>query len=137
MSNGDLTARTTLHLLAPGVAPVPVEAELTYATEDPYAVTVVFHAGGGQVTWMFARDLLADGLLAPAGEGDVLVRPAADDPSRVIVELSTPAGSAVLSAVAEELAEFLDRSYDVVQPGEEDLWIDFDRELRKLVSTID
>lgn len=139
MSNENLTVRanTTFHLLAPGVAPAPVEAELVYDPEDPYAVAVVFHTGQGRVEWMFARDLLADGLLTPSGEGDILVRPAADDPERVLVELNAPTGFAILSAVAEEVAEFLDQSYDVVQPGEEDLWIDFDRELQKLVSTID
>ena len=139
MSNENLTVRanTTFHLLAPGVAPAPVEAELVYDPEDPYAVAVVFHTGQGRVEWMFARDLLADGLLTPSGEGDILVRPAADDPERVLVELNAPTGFAILSAVAEEVAEFLDQTYDVVQPGEEDLWIDFDRELQKLVSTID
>ncbi|GLZ30424.1 sporulation protein SsgA [Lentzea sp. NBRC 105346] len=139
MSNENLTVRanTTFHLLAPGVAPAPVEAELVYDPEDPYAVAVVFHTGQGRVEWMFARDLLADGLLTPCGEGDILVRPAADDPERVLVELNAPTGFAILSAVAEEVAEFLDQTYDVVQPGEEDLWIDFDRELQKLVSTID
>ncbi|TWP45200.1 SsgA family sporulation/cell division regulator [Lentzea tibetensis] len=139
MSNENLTVRanTTFHLLAPGVAPAPVEAELVYDPEDPYAVAVVFHTGQGRVEWMFARDLLADGLLTPSGEGDILVRPATDDPERVLVELNAPTGFAILSAVAEEVAEFLDQSYDVVQPGEEDLWIDFDRELQKLVSTID
>ncbi|MEU3650095.1 SsgA family sporulation/cell division regulator [Lentzea sp. NPDC034063] len=55
---------------------------------------------------------------------------------RVLVELNAPTGFAVLSAGAEDVAEFLDSSYDVVQPGEEDQWIDFGRELRKLVPTI-
>jgi hypothetical protein len=139
MSNENLVVRadTTFHLLAPGVAPAPVAAELVYDPEDPYAVAVVFHTGQGRVEWMFARDLLADGLLTPSGEGDILVRPASDDPERVLVELNAPTGFAILSAVAEEVAAFLDSSYDVVQPGEEDLWIDFDRELEKLVSTID
>ena len=77
-----------------------------------------------------------DGGQEPA-EGDILVRPASDDPERVLVELNAPTGFAILSAVAEDVAAFLDSSYDVVQPGEEDLWIDFDRELQKLVSTID
>ncbi|MCR3746347.1 SsgA family sporulation/cell division regulator [Lentzea californiensis] len=139
MNNDNLkvTTRTTFQLLAPGAPPAPVEAELVYDPEDPYAVAVVFFTGSGRVEWMFARDLLADGLLTPSGEGDILVRPASDDPERVLVELNAPTGFAILSAVAEDVAEFLDSSYDVVQPGEEDLWIDFDRELQKLVSTID
>ncbi|MER6900642.1 SsgA family sporulation/cell division regulator, partial [Amycolatopsis sp. NPDC000740] len=76
-------------------------------------------------------DLLADGLLAPAGDGDVQVRPAADD-SRVLVELNAPDGSAVLEAAANELADFLDRTYDEVPVGSEDRCFDFDEELAKL-----
>ncbi|GAA2664165.1 MULTISPECIES: SsgA family sporulation/cell division regulator [Actinosynnema] len=135
MSAESITTTTTFHLLVPGAAPAPVEAELHYEPEDPYAVAVLFHTGQGKVEWIFARDLLADGLLTPSGEGDILVRPASDDPERVLLELNAPTGFAILSAVAEHIAEFLDLTYDVVQPGEEDLWIDFDRELAKLVST--
>ncbi|MCS7482257.1 SsgA family sporulation/cell division regulator [Umezawaea endophytica] len=133
--NTIITAGTTFHLLVPGIAPAPVEAELQYNPEDPYAVAVLFHTGQGKVEWMFARDLLADGLLTPSGEGDIMVRPAADDPERVLLELNAPTGFAILSAEAEHIAEFLDLTYDVVQPGEEDLWIDFDRELAKLVAS--
>lgn len=137
MNNESLIATTTFQLLSPGMAPAPVEAELMYASQDPYAVEVVFHTGGGQVKWMFARDLLMEGLLRPSGEGDVLVRPAGDDPRLIIIVLNTPTGTALLSIVAKELAEFLDQTYDVVPPGQEDLWIDVDRELQKLVSIID
>jgi hypothetical protein len=133
--NAPISVETTFHLLVPGVAPAPVEAELTYDPEDPYAVAVLFHTGQGKVEWMFARDLLADGLLTPSGEGDIMVRPAADDPARVLLELNAPTGFAILTAEAEDVAEFLDLTYDVVQPGEEDLWIDFDRELAKMVFT--
>jgi hypothetical protein len=58
---------------------------------------------------MFGRDLLADGLLAPTGEGDVRVSPA-----------------------AQELAAFLDSTYDLVLAGEESSWFDFDHEMEKL-----
>jgi hypothetical protein len=133
--NTRIHTETTFHLLVPGIAPAPIEAELRYDAQDPYAVAVLFHTGQGTVEWMFARDLLADGLLTPSGEGDIMVRPAADDPERVLIELNAPTGFAVLSAEAEDIAEFLDHTYDVVQPGEEDLWVDFDRELAKLVST--
>ncbi|MDT8913806.1 SsgA family sporulation/cell division regulator [Amycolatopsis sp. PS_44_ISF1] len=114
-----------------GAVPLPVRADLEYDPSDPYAIAVGYHAGPGVVRWLFGRDLLADGLLAPAGDGDVRVRPAADD-SRVIVELNAPDGSAVLEAPASELADFLDRTYDEVPAGEEAHWFDFDHELSKL-----
>jgi len=116
-----------------GADPLPVQADLEYDPEDPYAVVVAYHSGGGTVRWMFGRDLLADGLLTPSGEGDVIISPA-DDTSIVIFALSAPDGCAVLEASAEELAEFLDRTYDVVPAGSEQEWFDFDQEMAKLVT---
>ncbi|WP_326834162.1 SsgA family sporulation/cell division regulator [Amycolatopsis rhabdoformis] len=114
-----------------GSVPLPVRADLEYDPSDPYAISVGYHAGPGVVRWLFGRDLLADGLIAPAGEGDVRVRPAADS-ARVVVELNAPDGSAVLEAPADELADFLDRTYDEVPAGDEAFWFDFDQELAKL-----
>lgn len=114
-----------------GAAPRPVPAELEYDTRDPYAVAVVLHAGPSAVRWLFGRDLLADGLLARCGEGDVRVGPA-DDTALVVVELNSPDGAAVLEAPAKEIAAFLDRTYDVIPAGSEPDWFDFDEELAKL-----
>ncbi|KAA2264648.1 SsgA family sporulation/cell division regulator [Solihabitans fulvus] len=130
-----INATMTFGLLAPGTPAVPIDARLRYDTEDPYAMGVRFHTGQGVVEWMFARELLADGLIAAAGEGDIRVRPSTEDPELVLVELVTPGGHAVLTASAEDLADFLDRSYDLVPPGDEHLWVDFDEELARLAST--
>src|SRR5207244_1080080 len=124
MRNDHVTLRTTavFDLLAPRTPAVPVTVELRYDTRDPYAVVAAFRTGrAGWVEWVFARDLLADGLIAAAGEGDVRIRPAADDPEVVITELSSPSGHAVFEASSQELADFLDRTYDVVVPGNEHL----------------
>jgi hypothetical protein len=126
-----ITVATTFELLTPGGDSSPIAAELRYDPDDPYAVAIGFHTGQGEVEWMFGRELLADGLITRTGEGDIAVRPA-PDPERVLVELDAPTGFAVLSGLSEDIAEFLDLSYDVVSPGEEELWIDFDRELAKL-----
>jgi hypothetical protein len=126
-----ITVATTFTLIVAGVEPALIEAELQYSPDDPYAVAVQFHTRQGGVEWMFGRKLLADGLL-PSGEGDIVVRPDPDDEERVLLELSAPSGFAVLSAAVDEVLEFLELSYDMVMPGEEALWIDFDRELAKL-----
>lgn len=115
-----------------GARPRPVQADLRYAPADPYAVFIGFHTGRGTVQWMFGRDLLVDGLLTPSGEGDVIVRPATH-PALVLVELNTPGGSAVLEAPADQLAAFVNRTYEVVAPGEEQTCFDFDVEMSKLV----
>jgi hypothetical protein len=66
---------TTLRLVASGagVGP-PNPARLSYNPRDPYAVQVHFR-GVETVTWTFARELLATGLDASAGDGDVQIWP--------------------------------------------------------------
>ncbi|MEA5357901.1 SsgA family sporulation/cell division regulator [Amycolatopsis sp., V23-08] len=114
-----------------GAEPKPVPAELEYDTRDPYAVAVVLHAGVSAVRWLFGRDLLADGLLARCGDGDVRIGPAGN-PELVTVELTSPDGAAVLEAPAKEIAAFLDTTYEVIPAGSESDWFDFDTELEKL-----
>ncbi|MEV6805525.1 SsgA family sporulation/cell division regulator, partial [Streptomyces sp. NPDC051129] len=66
-------------LVTAGDQEVPVPATLRYTTADPLAVYLDFPAEaalhGREVTWTFARSLLDEGLEAPAGHGDVRVRP--------------------------------------------------------------
>jgi hypothetical protein len=138
MRNDHVTLRATavFDLLAPRCPAVPVRVELRYDTRDPYAVVAAFRTGkAGWVEWVFARDLLADGLIAAAGEGDVRIRPSVDDAEVVVVELSSPSGHAVFEASAQEFADFLDRTYDVVVPGNEHLWVDVDEALTQMIST--
>ncbi|MFC0547931.1 SsgA family sporulation/cell division regulator [Kutzneria chonburiensis] len=113
--------------------PVPVPTELRYDPTDPYAVTATFHHGQGDIDWIFARDLLADGLLAPTGDGDLHVNPVVDSDT-VLLVLTTPDGAAVMETSAEELAAFLDLSYEQVPPGTEWDHVDFDAELARLAT---
>lgn len=128
------TSTTVFDLLAPRTPPVPVKVELRYDTRDPYAVVAAFRTGkAGWVEWVYARDLMADGLLGEAGNGDVRIRPSLEDPESVIVELSSPSGHAMFEASAQELADFLDQTYDVVLPGNEHLWVSVDEALTRMI----
>lgn len=53
-----------------------VEVQLCYDPADPLAVSLQLVGAGRQEHWVFARDLLADGLrsLLPVGTGDVQVQ---------------------------------------------------------------
>jgi hypothetical protein len=53
-----------------------VEVQMTYDPADPWAVSLHLTGVERDETWVFARDLLADGLrsLAPVGAGDVQVQ---------------------------------------------------------------
>ncbi|MFD1047344.1 SsgA family sporulation/cell division regulator [Kibdelosporangium lantanae] len=88
------------------------------------------------VTELFRSDFARfyTGLIAEAGDGDVRIRPAVDDPEVVVIELSSPSGHAVFEASAQELADFLDRTYDVVVPGNEHMWVNVDEALTHLIS---
>src|SRR5690349_12653864 len=49
-----------------------IVVDLEYDPSDPYAVRFTFHLpGDAPVTWVFARELLLDGISRPTGEGDV------------------------------------------------------------------
>ena len=53
-----------------------VEVQMRYDPADPLAVTLNVSSPHGQDTWVFGRDLLADGLrsMVPVGEGAVQVQ---------------------------------------------------------------
>ena len=116
----------------------PSRFELTYDSRDPYAVQASFRTGQGTaVDWVFARDLLADGLMASSGTGDVRVQPMPTDPTRIELELNSPSGHALLAlftTCAQTLGEFLDRTYEAVPPSTEYSWLDFDHALSELLA---
>lgn len=137
MRNDHVTLRSAavFDLTTPRTPAVPVQVELRYDTRDPFAVVAAFRTGrAGWVEWVFARELLADGLLTEAGEGDVRIRPANDDPEIIVVELTSPSGYALFEASAQRMAEFLDTTYDVVVPGHETLWANVDDALGHMIA---
>jgi hypothetical protein len=122
-------------LIAPDAPPVPVTVELTYNSRDPYAVQASFRTGSTTaVEWVFARDLLHDGLIGPAGTGDVHVQPMPLNPGRVQLELSSPSGHAVFTTCADTLGDFLHRTYRAVPADTEYSRLDFDMALSDLLN---
>ena len=114
-----------------------VHAVLAYSPVDPFAVTATFLTARGDVVWTFARDLLADGLTAPAGEGDVHIWPSLDAGGRttVIIELCTRGGELVAQAVSQDIAQFLSSSFAVVPAGMESDRMDVDQLIAKLLQS--
>lgn len=125
-----LTTYTTFRVTGGDSPEHVIDAELTYDSVSPYAVGIAFRGAHGVVGCTFARDLLADGLLAPAGIGDVHVRPGRD--VELVLELRSPSGVVALYADIADIAEFVVATYDLVPAGHEVLDIDFDAELAKL-----
>lgn len=129
----EITATVTFDLVS--AHPVPVDVELRYDTRDPFAVYALFEPEGARaVQWILSRDLLADGLIVRSGDGDVRVWPAPDDAELVMIEFVTPKGQARFEALAQDVADFLDSTYEIVLPGDEDSWFDFDEEIQRMIA---
>jgi hypothetical protein len=120
------TQHVTGRYVATAGEPYPVAVELGYSSSDPYAVSAVFRAGVSSATWLFARDLLADGLLRPSGEGDIRLRPCLDHQGHavVMIELSSDSGTALMQLPTRDVAAFVDRMHATVAPGTEVLDLD-------------
>ncbi|MFE2970501.1 SsgA family sporulation/cell division regulator [Streptomyces sp. NPDC059340] len=104
---------------------------------DPYAVRAAFAVVGSDETveWVIGRDLLADGLEGPAGEGDIRVWPAEErDVSDLYILLNPPDGTALLKAPAREIKTFLQETEAVVPRGAEPDRIDSDALLAHLIA---
>ncbi len=112
-----------------------LDVVLGYRRNDPYAVSMTFLTGTGDLTWTFGRDLLINGVNLPTGQGDVHVAPSIGSNGRAVVhiELSSPDGHLVLQSRAEDVHEFLHRSADVVPFGEEFDHIDVDLLITQLL----
>jgi len=93
-------------------------------------------ATGGEevVEWTFARQLIVDGLDAPAGMGDVRVWPVAEDHGTLVaLALCSPSGEALFEVPRIALSDFLARTCAEVPVGYEDDYIDIDAELVSLL----
>ena len=75
-SSSMVSAEVELRLIASPQTTVPLTGSLFYSRQDPYAVRLAFHVGLEEpVEWIFARDLLSQGIHGRQGIGDVQVRP--------------------------------------------------------------
>ncbi|MER8043511.1 SsgA family sporulation/cell division regulator [Streptomyces sp. NPDC094032] len=121
------------------VATVPrmetVAATLRYDRKDPFAVRMAFPPRatleGVEVSWAFARELLAQGVEGPAGLGDVRLRPYGYD--RTVVEFHAPEGVAMVHVRTSELRRFLESSQRLVPRGREHQYLDWDGNLAQLL----
>jgi hypothetical protein len=115
-----------------------ITATLRYRHNDPFAARVIFPPAftldGAEAVWTFARSLLAEGLLSPAGYGDVHVRP--NGPDRTMIEFRAPEGTALIEMASADIRAFLGRTYEAVPAGQESrhLDLDFDAELMTLLA---
>ncbi|MEU9382059.1 SsgA family sporulation/cell division regulator [Streptomyces sp. NPDC048279] len=97
------------------------DIDLRYRHDDPLAARIVFTdpstLDGSEVTWVFARDLLADGLHGPAGEGNVRIFPFGTE--HIMIEFQEAQQTTILELAHTAVRNFLSRTYEAVMAGEE------------------
>lgn len=90
---------------------------LRYAATDPLTVQISFppeaSLDGAEVTWIFARRLMEEGLRTPAGVGDVRVWPCGR--ARTVLEFRAPRGLALVQFDRAVLRRFLLRTYTLAE----------------------
>ncbi len=136
MNHAIVSHHLAVNLLSAEGADLPLEAELRYTAQDPLAVEALFDDGSAEpVRWVFARDLLADGLNRRSGDGDVVVWPTQDAQARpaVHLRLRSPHGDALVEASADALEEFIAATARLVLPGSEYAHLDVDGLLASLL----
>ncbi|WP_260634091.1 SsgA family sporulation/cell division regulator [Streptomyces angustmyceticus] len=102
---------------------VPLYTRLTYRTSDPYAIEAVFLAERGPVVWVFARDLLSEGLERSAGAGDVIIWSESSGTGAgagtTFIKLNPPNGTAQVAMPREHVQEFMNQTKVMVPVGSE------------------
>jgi hypothetical protein len=128
--------RTAVPFVSGESATEHLAGEFSYDPSDPYAVTMKLEARSGSVTWTFARELLAEGLFHPAGDGDVQVWPCLSNTGEavVIVELCSPDGTALLQTPTRAVQRFVDSVYDAVPDGTESSHMSIDALVAQLLA---
>ncbi|MBO1413754.1 SsgA family sporulation/cell division regulator [Streptomyces sp. FH025] len=124
-----------LKRLLDGHAWQPLLAEFRFAPDTPAIVTVTLEPTPGQgVTWRISRELLYQGLFEESGEGFVQAWPA---PGRaggtVLLQLESAESSALLELPAPRLAEWLERTYEIVPVEAEADGLDWDGFISELL----
>jgi hypothetical protein len=109
-----------------------LQAELRYDPSDPLAVALAIGVECAEpVVWVFGRELLADGINRPTGEGDITIEPATDGEHKLRITLATDC-LATMTADRNTVIEFLVDAFTAVPSGCEMDGVDLDAEIAGL-----
>ncbi len=127
-----VTVTDTAMMLVSELGHPMVSAELRYATQQPFCVQLSLSLDDSPpVEWVFARDLVIQGVRLPAGHGDIQLYPV---DGGVIIELHSPDGDAHLLANSTDLMAFADAIEKAVPLGRENEFYSLDAELASLLA---
>ncbi|KOT57082.1 MULTISPECIES: SsgA family sporulation/cell division regulator [Streptomyces] len=130
-----LELKIRMSLVAGSDSRVFIPVRLYYKNTDPYAVQFSFDVTPDDVVrWTFSRELLVQGLTAPAGIGDVKITPIGSHQNhRFNIELEPPGGYARLEGPAAPVKAWLAKTFEVVPAGRESESVDIDSFLDELL----
>lgn len=131
-----ITIRSAVPLVSGEAETDSFAGELSYDTTDPYAVTLRVETPTGPVLWTFSRELLANGLWEPSGDGDVQVWPCLSTEAEavVVIELHSPGGEAMLQTPSRRVHAFVEDTYRAVAAGSESSMISLDSLVQQLLA---
>jgi hypothetical protein len=116
--------------------PAPVVTRWTYDASDPFAVTFAVRTRKDRwVEWLIARDLVAEALSGPVGDGDIRMSPQVVQGYDIVeIEIRSADGRAVLEVDRDLLGTFIESTTELVAPGEELDRMNLDEEIAKIMS---
>jgi hypothetical protein len=107
----------------------PLGVKLQYYREDPLAIDLLI--GKEEMRWTFGRELLADGLHQPTGEGDISIAPGLDGESKAMLSIKLYPDDALKGreywVYSNVVVDFLFETYKLVPRGEESARYGFDQ----------
>jgi hypothetical protein len=114
--------------------PAPVVTRWSYSAYDPFAVSLAVRTRHDRwVEWLIGRELVIAALDAPAGEGDVRMRPLSVQGYDIVeIEIRSHDGRAVLEVDHDLLRTFVDATLEMVAEGTEADRMDLDGEIARI-----
>ncbi|MFI1712507.1 SsgA family sporulation/cell division regulator [Streptomyces sp. NPDC053513] len=118
-----LTRSMPMELLTPDTT-VRIDTTLGYTSRNPHALSITFHLlEPDPVVWHLDREMVAIGSLAPTGDGEVHLRPAAD--GMLLIRLGPAGHRAQVLVDAERLTAVVRETFALVPQGTEERHIDW------------
>lgn len=114
--------------------PAPVVTRWSYSAYDPFAVSLAVRTRHDRwVEWLIGRELVIAALEAPAGEGDVRMRPLTVQGYHIVeIEIRSHDGRAVLEVDHDLLRTFVGATLEMVAEGAEADRMDLDGEIARI-----
>lgn len=112
---------------------IPLTAEWSYRSDDPYAVTLTVQDGDVEQSWSFARDLLDVGMMSGTAMGIGDIRIWTCDNEELHIFMTSPFGTAQLTLDHGDAVDFICATFDAVPEGDEEHFMDLDGEIEELL----